>query len=90
MRRIEKPETGEYAPYAIQYIGLLPDDGRVLDHLRTNVQRTRELVLSLSEEKLVHRYAEGKWTIKEILCSGSSRRFARRRSPCSTGSTTRP
>ena len=67
MRRIEKPETGEYAPYAIQYIGLLPDDGRVLDHLRTNFQRTRELVLSLSEEKLVHRYAEGKWTIKEIL-----------------------
>jgi uncharacterized damage-inducible protein DinB len=67
MRRIEKPEAGEYAPYAIQYIGLLPDDGRVLDHLRDNFQRTRDLVLSLPEEKLIHRYAEGKWTIKEIL-----------------------
>jgi uncharacterized damage-inducible protein DinB len=67
VRRIEKPAEGEYAPYAIQYIGLLPDDGRVLDHLRDNFQRTRDFVLSLPEEKLMHRYAEGKWTIKEIL-----------------------
>ena len=67
MRRIEKPAEGEYAPYTISYIGLLPDDGLILEHLRDNFHRTRDLVASLSDEQLAYRYAEGKWTIKEIL-----------------------
>lgn len=65
--KIEKPGEGEYAPYAIRYIGLLPDDGLVLRHMEENLEATRELVLSLPGEKLTYRYAEGKWTIKEIL-----------------------
>jgi uncharacterized damage-inducible protein DinB len=67
MKRIEKPEAGEYAPYTITYIGLLPDDGLVLKHLQDNFETTRSLILSLPPEKLMFRYAEGKWTIKEIL-----------------------
>jgi uncharacterized damage-inducible protein DinB len=67
MKRIEKPNEGEYAPYAIMYIGLLPDDGLVLKHLQENLQATKNFILSLPAEKLVYRYAEGKWTIKEIL-----------------------
>jgi uncharacterized damage-inducible protein DinB len=67
MKKIKKPEEGEYAPYTIMYIGLLPDDGLVLKHLKENLKATKELVLSLPEEKLSYRYAEGKWTIKEIL-----------------------
>src|SRR3954466_6573706 len=67
MRKIGKPEAGEYAPYAIMYIGLLPDDGLVLQHLRDNLKMTAEFILSLPEEKLAYRYAVGKWTIKEIL-----------------------
>jgi uncharacterized damage-inducible protein DinB len=67
MRKIAKPEEGEYAPYAIMYIGLLPDDGLVLKHLRDNLKTTTGFILSLPEEKLSHRYAEGKWTVKEIL-----------------------
>ena len=67
MNRIDKPQPGEYAPYAIQYIGLLPDDGLVLRHLRDNLRATRELILSLPEEAFLFRYAPGKWTIKEIL-----------------------
>jgi hypothetical protein len=42
MRKIGKPEEGEYAPYAIMYIGLLPDDGLVLKHLRDNLKATTE------------------------------------------------
>ncbi len=67
MKRIEKPKEGEYAPYAIRYIGLLPDDGLVLEHLKNNLEVTRDFLLSLPEERLTYRYAEGKWTIKEIL-----------------------
>ena len=67
MKKIEKPGEGECAPYAIIYIGLLPDDGLVLEHLKENLEATRDFILSLPEERLAHRYAEGKWTIKEIL-----------------------
>jgi uncharacterized damage-inducible protein DinB len=67
MKKIEKPEVGEYAPYTIMYIGLLPDDGLVLKYLEENLKATKDFILSLPEEKLLSRYAEGKWTIKEIL-----------------------
>jgi uncharacterized damage-inducible protein DinB len=67
MKQIEKPKAGEYASYAIMYIGLLPDDGLVLKHLQDNLQATKNFILSLPTEKLAYRYAEGKWTIKEIL-----------------------
>ncbi len=67
MRRISKPAAGEFAPYATMYIDLLPDDGRVLEHLRDGFEEVRRLVSSLPEEKLTWRYAAGKWSIKEIL-----------------------
>jgi hypothetical protein len=67
MRRIEKPKEAEYAPYAIQYIGLLPDDGLVLEHLQKNFEATRAFLLSQPEDRLLYRYATDKWTIKEIV-----------------------
>jgi uncharacterized damage-inducible protein DinB len=67
MRKISKPAEGEFAPYTIMYIGLLPDDGLVLRHLRSSLRATRELLLSLPDGILRYRYAPSKWTIKEIL-----------------------
>jgi uncharacterized damage-inducible protein DinB len=67
MKRIPKPEPDEYAPYTIMYIGLLPDDGLILKHLEDNLATTTEFMRGLPEETLTYRYAEGKWTIKEIL-----------------------
>src|SRR5438093_12516751 len=67
MRRIEKPKEAEYAPYAIQYIGLLPDDGLVLEHLQKNLEGTRALLRSLPEDKLWYRYEADKWTVREIV-----------------------
>lgn len=67
MKRIEKPNEGEYAPYAVQYIGLLPDDGLVLEHLQKNIEATRSFLLSLPEDRFLYRYAADKWTIKEII-----------------------
>lgn len=66
-KRIAKPKEGEYSPYAIMYIKLLPDDGRVLEYLRENFKKTKDIIVRLPEEKLSYRYADGKWTIKEIL-----------------------
>ena len=67
MKYIPKPKTGEYAPYTIMYIDLLPDDGLILDHLQDNLETTIKFVRSLAEKKLTCRHAENEWTIKEIL-----------------------
>ena len=67
MKIIPKPLPGEYDPYAIMYIKLLPDDGLILRHLRTNAETTIQLLRSLTAEQWMHRYAAGKWTVKEIL-----------------------
>lgn len=67
MRRISKPAPGELAPYASMYIDLLPDDEQVLIHLLQNLETCRDFIAGLSPEQLLHRYAPGKWTIKEIL-----------------------
>jgi hypothetical protein len=67
MKKIKKPEPGEYPAYASMYIDLFPDDGLLLQHLEDNFKAVKELILSLPEEKLLYRYAPGKWTIKEIL-----------------------
>jgi uncharacterized damage-inducible protein DinB len=67
MKKIAKPAAGEFPPYALMYIALLPDDGQVLKHLKANAKATKDLILSLPQEKLLYRYAAGKWTIKEVL-----------------------
>ena len=67
MKIIPKPEPNEYAPYTIMYIGLLPDDGLILKHLEDNLLATTDFMRAVPEQKLSYRYAEGKWTIKEIL-----------------------
>jgi uncharacterized damage-inducible protein DinB len=67
MRTISKPKPGEYPPYSHIYMDLMADDGKVLEHLRDNFQTIKEYICSLPEELLYFRYAEGKWTIKEIL-----------------------
>ncbi len=66
-RIIPKPGPGEYPPYAAMYIDLLPDDGRLLQHLAAARSATEVFVRGLAEDVLLHRYAPDKWTIKEVL-----------------------
>jgi uncharacterized damage-inducible protein DinB len=67
MRTIPKPAKGEYAPYTLDYIKLLPDDGLVMQQLEDNFPIVKEVVLSLPEEKLAVPWKAGEWTIKDIL-----------------------
>ncbi|WP_046756780.1 DinB family protein [Kordia jejudonensis] len=63
---ISFPETIEYNPYYTQYIQHLQGKD-VLVALAKGVEDVNELMASLTEEKLQSAYAEGKWTIKEVL-----------------------
>lgn len=67
MRLIDKPLAGEYSPHAIAYINLLPNDGRVLQHMQHNFAVVKNLINSLPVEKPYYRYATGKWSIKQTL-----------------------
>jgi uncharacterized damage-inducible protein DinB len=60
------PETTEYNPYYGQYIQYLQGEN-VLNSLETVLASVNDLMASLKEEKLKSAYAEGKWTIKEVL-----------------------
>lgn len=68
MRIIPKPKPDEYPAYSQVYMDhVQEDDGRILERMRQSLADLRELIDDLPEEKLLFRYAEGKWTIKEIL-----------------------
>lgn len=67
MRTIQPPVAGEYPPYAIMYMKLIPTDGEVLKHLWDNFLMMRQLIYSLPETMLLYRYAPDKWSIKEVL-----------------------
>jgi uncharacterized damage-inducible protein DinB len=67
MRTIPKPEPGEYPEYAEMYIKLLPADGLILNHLADNFRMIKDFIYALPPEKLLYKYSENKWTIKEIL-----------------------
>jgi hypothetical protein len=61
-----KPSTGSHAPYFQKYIDLVSEDD--LQTAFTNQQLViNTLLSSISEEKAMHAYAPGKWTIKELL-----------------------
>lgn len=67
MRHIPKPQDSEFAPYTRMYIDLLPDDNRVLEHMRSNFQQIVDLVEGLPDAFLSQPHAPGEWTIKQIL-----------------------
>ena len=67
MRLINKAKKGDYPEYAEMYMKLIPDDGLILKHLEDNFAMAKNFIYSLPEEKLLHRYEKGKWSIKEIV-----------------------
>lgn len=67
MKLIPKPQAGEYAPYAIMYIKLLPDDGLLFKHLRDAIETSSNFYRSIPADKLDKPHKTGEWTIKEIL-----------------------
>ncbi len=59
-------ETNEYNAYYGNYISL-SKNVKLLDGLESSFDKTLELFESITADKLSYRYADGKWTIKEII-----------------------
>lgn len=66
MPTISRPASDEYAPYYHRYISLVPD-GDLLDLLARQGREMMTLLRALPEARGAHRYAEGKWSIREVV-----------------------
>jgi hypothetical protein len=61
-----RPEEGEYNPYYGKYIGLVPE-GDIVKTLTRQLPETLAILESIPEDRAGYRYAEGKWSVKELL-----------------------
>ena len=61
------PQPGEYPPYFENYFKHLNKNESIFSQLEKQAFHTYELFSSLPDKTLSHRYAEGKWTVKEIF-----------------------
>jgi uncharacterized damage-inducible protein DinB len=67
IRIIYRPEATEYSPASEKYIRLVPNDPPILELLKANAEKLIARMISVPASKLLFRYAEGKWTLKEVL-----------------------
>src|SRR5215475_2690668 len=63
---MQKPLTGEYAPGYQHYFDLVAE-GDFCNLLKQNAIETVAFFEAIPDERLDYRYAEGKWTIKEVF-----------------------
>ena len=63
---MERPEVNEYHPNYQKYFDLVAT-GDYLETLRQNELETTRFFESLPPEKHDYKYAQGKWTVKEVL-----------------------
>lgn len=61
-----RPGPGDYAPYYESYIKLVEGDD-ILRILNDQSKKTQDVLNSFSEHKGNFRYADGKWTVKEVV-----------------------
>ena len=62
---IDRPQTSEFNPFYEGYVGKVTADGPC-DHLKDQIA-SFERLQRLSDEEAAHRYAPGKWSVKELL-----------------------
>lgn len=61
-----RPAAGEHAPYYATYVNHVAD-GDILATLAEQGEATQALLRDFGEERGDHRYAPGKWSIREVV-----------------------
>jgi len=64
---IEQLQENEYAPFYGTYISQVSNEYSLLEELEISVHRLRNFVQDIPMDKYDYKYADGKWTIKDIL-----------------------
>lgn len=63
---ISRPDKSEYQSYYETYISLVPG-GNIISLMKDQLRDLIKFFEQINEDKSLHRYAEGKWSIREIL-----------------------
>ena len=64
--RIPRPAADEHHPYYAKYIGLVPGDD-AWPVLASQLEDSLASLAPLDEARALHRYAPGKWSVKEVV-----------------------
>ena len=56
----------DYAPAFAGYVSLVPEED-VVSVIEQQSSETQKLIASLDEGRAMYRYAEGKWSVKEVI-----------------------
>lgn len=64
---IKKPSETEFPAYYLPYVNQVPENAEILDTLQQQANELQELLTVLDDAHAEEAYAEGKWTIKELL-----------------------
>lgn len=65
--KISQLQSNEYSQFYANYVALVSDEYSLLEELEISVHRLVKFVREIPMDKFDYRYAEGKWTIKDIL-----------------------
>ena len=63
---IARPGEGEYAPFYAGYVALVPETD-ILAVLERQAGELLELAASVPADRETFRYAEGKWSVREVM-----------------------
>jgi hypothetical protein len=75
---INRPDASEFAPFYAGYVAKIPDSGPV-GELKNQIAAL-EALRAMPEDKANFAYADGKWTVKEVIghCADTERVFSYR------------
>ena len=63
---IPRPAATEHSPCYATYLAKVPD-GNLLKMLEAQGRETQALLAGVADAKAMHRYAPGKWSVKEVI-----------------------
>lgn len=64
---IQRPQPNQYPVFAGTYVNMVPEGADVMQLLTDSLTDTYAFFTALPADKHLYAYAEGKWTIKEVL-----------------------
>src|SRR5688500_5082184 len=63
---MKRPDKSEYDPYYERYVSLV-ETGDIIDTLASQSTKLQDLLTAVPDDQGSFAYAEGKWSIKELL-----------------------
>ena len=61
-----RPASTDYGSWYAGYVSLVPEDD-ILSAIEQQSSETQKVLASLDDARGAHRYAEGKWSVKEVI-----------------------